>query len=229
MGNDEFDAGRMDEAITVALQLFLERGYDNTPMSLIAKKLKLTKAGVYHYFESKEQLLYVAHLHAMKRQLFPIFDAAESEPEPERRLRTFLFSYARMLALEPTAGVLIREARRLAPGHLAEVKKTWRRGLRIVRDAIVELQRQGRCSSTLSPTYSAFAAVGMASWISFWFDPARPKSAEAVASTVAEIFVAGLLFVKDRRGVGDTIPHAAVAKRPRRSGVGRPDASKLSL
>lgn len=228
MAEKELDAGRLDEAVSVALQLFLEHGYDNTPMSLIASKLKLTKAGVYHYFESKEELLYIAHLHAMEHQLFPVLDAADNEPDPERRLRGFLFSYARMLALEPTAGLLIRESRRLAPVHLREVKKTWRRGLRIVRDAIADLQRQGRCASALSPTYAAFAAIGMASWISFWFDPKRPKTADAVASTMAEIFMAGLLAAKDGRVVGDAIAYVA-GKRARRAAGDRPETSKLNL
>jgi hypothetical protein len=33
----------------------------------------------------------------------------------------------------------------------------------------------------------------MASWIAYWFDPSRPESAEAVAKTIADIFIAGLL------------------------------------
>jgi hypothetical protein len=33
----------------------------------------------------------------------------------------------------------------------------------------------------------------MASWIAYWFDPTRPESAEAVAKTIADIFIAGLL------------------------------------
>ena len=50
------DIDRVDEVVEVALRLFLERGYDNTPMSLLAKKLGLTKAGIYHHFASKEDL-----------------------------------------------------------------------------------------------------------------------------------------------------------------------------
>lgn len=186
------DTGRLDEAVDVALQLFLEHGYDNTPMSLVARQLNLTKAGVYHYFESKEVLLYTAHKRAMERHFQPIFETAAQEPDPEKRLRRMLFSHARALALEPTAGLLIRESRRLSPEHLKDVKRTWRRLLTAVREAIVELQHEGRCNTGLSPTYAAFAAIGMVSWISFWFDPSRVRTADAVAATMADIFMAGL-------------------------------------
>jgi len=187
------EIGRVEEVVEVALRLFLERGYDNTPMSLLAKRLGLTKAGIYHHFASKEDLLFLVHQTAMERGLKPVFDAAARESDPDRRLRVFLYEHARMLALDPAAMLLIREARRLSPKHLQDIKKTWRRGFDVVRDAVSELQRQGRCRADMEATFAAFAGIGMASWIAYWFDPARPQSAETVAKTMTDIFIAGLL------------------------------------
>jgi TetR/AcrR family transcriptional regulator, cholesterol catabolism regulator len=186
------EIGRVEEVVEVALRLFLERGYDNTPMSLIAKRLGLTKAGLYHHFASKEDLLFLVHKTAMERGLKPVFAAAAQESDPERRLQVFLYEHARMLALDPTAMLLIREARRLSPKHLQDIKKTWRRGFDVVRDAITELQQQRRCRADVEATFAAFAGIGMASWIAYWFDPARPESAETVAKTMTGIFIAGL-------------------------------------
>ena len=193
------EIGRVEEVVEVALKLFLERGYDNTPMSLLAKRLGLTKAGIYHHFASKEDLLFLVHQTAMERGLKPVFEAAAQEVDPERRLRTFLYEHARMLALDPTAMLLIREARRLSPKHLQDIKRTWRRGFDVVRDAITELQRQGRCRADVEATFAAFAGIGMASWIAYWFDPARPQSAEAVAKTMTDIFIGGLLSEPGRQ------------------------------
>ena len=186
------EIGRVEEVVEAALRLFLERGYDNTPMSLLARRLGLTKAGIYHHFASKEDLLFVVHKTAMARQFAPVLAAAERESEPERRLQVFLHDHARMLALDPAAMLMIREARRLSPRHLHEIKKTWRRGFDLVRGAIAELQQRRRCRTDLSPTFAAFAAIGMASWIAYWFDASRPQSADAVAHTIADIFMAGL-------------------------------------
>jgi len=186
------EIGRVEEVVEVALRLFPERGYDNTPMSLIAKRLGLTKAGLYHHFASKEDLLFLVHKTAMERGLKPVFAAAARESDPERRLQVFLYEHARMLALDPTAMLLIREARRLSPKHLQDIKKTWRRGFDVVRDAITELQQQRRCRADVEATFAAFAGIGMASWIAYWFDPARPESAETVAKTMTGIFIAGL-------------------------------------
>ena len=204
------EIGRVEEVVEVALKLFLERGYDNTPMSLLAKRLGLTKAGIYHHFASKEDLLFLVHKTAMERGLKPVFEAAAREGDPERRLRVFLYQHARMLALDPTAMLLIREARRLSPKHLQDIKKTWRRGFDLVRDAVSELQRQGRCRSDVEATFAAFAGIGMASWIAYWFDPTRPQSAGAVAKTMTDIFIGGLLSEPGRQS-GAVKSSAAVA------------------
>jgi AcrR family transcriptional regulator len=193
VGKREASGTRVDAIIEAALQLFLERGYDNTPLSAVAERLGLTKAGVYHHFATKEDLLFMAHRRTMERQLIPLLDEADVEPDPEQRLRKFIFAHARMLALEPTAGLLIREARRLEPKHLAEIKKSWRRGLNVVRDSIAELQASGRCRTDINPTQAAFGAIGMTNWIPFWFDPKRPQTADTVARAMETLFMDGLL------------------------------------
>ena len=193
MAKREASGNRVDAIIEAALQLFLESGYDNTPLSAVAERLGLTKAGVYHHFATKEDLLFMAHRRTMERQLLPLLAEAEAEPDPEKRLRKFIFEHARMLALEPTTGLLIREARRLMPKHLAEIKKSWRSGLMVLRNSVAELQAHGRCRTDVNPTHAAFAAIGMTNWISFWFDPKRPDSADEVARAMQVLFMDALL------------------------------------
>jgi len=47
---------RREEIYDKALELFIAYGYDNTPLTRIARELRLTKAGLYHYVSSKEEL-----------------------------------------------------------------------------------------------------------------------------------------------------------------------------
>ena len=191
--SDPLPVGRVEEACGAALKLFLERGYDNTPMSLIAKELGLTKAGVYHHFESKEHLLYVIHKNTMERLLLPVIEKAERIAGAEQRLRSFVLEYARLLTRDSSARILISEARRLTPEHFEEIRLVWHRGFELVRSAIVELKRAGRCAKGLNPTYAAFAAIGMCSWIFYWYDYSRQDSGQEVAATMAEVFLNGVL------------------------------------
>lgn len=177
----------------VALELFLQHGFDATPMSLVAKQCGLTKAGIYHHFESKEQLLYFLHKRHIDHLLLPMIEAASGIADPETRLREFLANYALLLTHDPTPRLLINETKRLSPEHTEEIRAAWRRGLHLVRDAIAELKTQNRCNPTLDPTYSAFAAIGMCSWICNWFDHSRPETGTEVAATMVNVFLQGLL------------------------------------
>ena len=174
-------------------QLILERGYDNTPMSVIAKTLGMTKAGIYHHIATKEDLLYAVHRRAIDQMLLPVIERADLVPEPEAKLRLFLFEYAHLMTRDPAARVLINEAHRLSPERFDEIRGVWRRGYHLVRDSIAALQKMGRCRSDINPGHAAFAALGMCSWILYWFDYTRPSSGNEIAATMCNIFMSGIV------------------------------------
>jgi len=54
--NKNHDMNR-EALIKIALDLFLENGYENTTVTQIMKAANLSKGGMYHYFASKEEIL----------------------------------------------------------------------------------------------------------------------------------------------------------------------------
>lgn len=58
-----------DRILDVALDLFIEHGYDGTSLRELAEQLGVTKAALYYHFESKEDILMALHmrLHALGR------------------------------------------------------------------------------------------------------------------------------------------------------------------
>ena len=48
---------KKEQIIAVATQLFAERGFENTPISLICETVKVSKGLVFHHFKSKNDLL----------------------------------------------------------------------------------------------------------------------------------------------------------------------------
>ncbi|WP_321421397.1 TetR/AcrR family transcriptional regulator [uncultured Methanobacterium sp.] len=52
---------RINEITQAAIDVFLEKGYENTTMDAIAKKAGISKGGLYHYFPSKEMVLIFAN------------------------------------------------------------------------------------------------------------------------------------------------------------------------
>ncbi len=78
------DAKRQ-EIVDVAAELFLERGYQGTSMSLVSERLGGSKATLYGYFKSKEDLL----LAVLDEEVARTTDEVYSE-EPGADFREFL-------------------------------------------------------------------------------------------------------------------------------------------
>ena len=59
-----------ERILDIALELFIEQGYDKTSLREIAERLGTTKAALYYHFERKEDILLELHLrlHALGRE-----------------------------------------------------------------------------------------------------------------------------------------------------------------
>jgi AcrR family transcriptional regulator len=183
---------KKEQLYDIALKLFVDSGYDSTPMSLIAKRAGLSKAGLYHYFNSKEELLFLMHEYYLERDFIPIIEAAEKIPDPQKRIAYCLRNYTKIIAHSEGPRVFIQEIKKLRPQHRKRINQIWRRAFNVIRDAISEMEIARRIKKT-DHTFASFAAVGMCSWLLYWFDYSRKESAEEVAETFCDIFFKGIL------------------------------------
>src|SRR5208282_2206220 len=53
------------EILRTAARLFQQQGYDATSMNDVAAALKLSKGGLYHHFQSKDEILFYIMSHAL--------------------------------------------------------------------------------------------------------------------------------------------------------------------
>jgi AcrR family transcriptional regulator len=183
---------RRPEIYEKAMELFAELGYDNTPISLISKSLGLSKAAIYHYLPTKEYLLYMTHRHFMQKNLIPIVEKVEKMSSPMERLSYFTKHFTKSLVSDHSARLLIREAHRLSPEHLREIKGIWRRVFDLIRNAIREMEDQGK-TIDINANVATFAIIGMISWVIFWFNDTRRKSADSLGDSFSRLIFDGLL------------------------------------
>jgi AcrR family transcriptional regulator len=71
-----------ERILDVAQELFIRQGYDKTSLRDIARRLEITKAALYYYFERKEEILLELHLrlHAMGTSMLDELEAAPDGP-----------------------------------------------------------------------------------------------------------------------------------------------------
>lgn len=71
----EGPADTRERVLDVALDLFIEQGFDGTSMREIAERVGVTKAALYYHFQSKDDILMALHLrlHALGRDALARF------------------------------------------------------------------------------------------------------------------------------------------------------------
>ncbi len=93
--------------LDAAIELFSEQGFDGVSMRQIAEKAGVSKANIYHHFDSKEAL-YFGIMHASAERLSMLVEnLAEGKGEFDERLRVFARAHLQHLFENATAVKLV--------------------------------------------------------------------------------------------------------------------------
>ena len=137
---------KKEEICKKTQKLFVERGYDNTPMSFIAEELGLSKGGLFHHYKTKEDLLHDIIENLLERNFVPLIENARKISDPKERIIYFIDSYTKLMASDNAAKIVMHEAQRLDPVHYEKVRKIWRQTFDLLRGTFsgVETLRRGQ-------------------------------------------------------------------------------------
>jgi AcrR family transcriptional regulator len=182
---------RREAIVAAAAALFASRGFTGASVADIAQRGKISKSLIYHYYESKEDILYdvmISHVRALEDAARAVMVGTEA---PERKLRELTH---RFMALYVGAAdrhkVLLNDLDHLPKARRAEIVAVQRGLIEIVRKLLVAIE------PTLKKTSASFAAAmlyfGMINWTHTWFDPKGPVSAGALAELAVDLTLGGL-------------------------------------
>jgi len=183
------------EILRTAARLFQQQGYDATSMNDVAAALKLSKGGLYHHFQSKDEILFDLMDHAMditqERVINPVRDIAD----PEERLRMLIRLHIEVVlsVRDREITVMLHENHPLSPSLRRRINTRKKDYVHFVENLIAEVQRARQSKGTISPRAAAFALLGMINWIYQWYRPEGTLQEEDLVRQYTEIFFAGAL------------------------------------
>lgn len=174
-----------------AARLFADDGFDRVSMAAIAAGCGVSKALLYHYYESKDALLFDVIGEHLQVLCEAVEEADEPAAEPEARLsrlvRTLLDCYRDADAQHK---VQVNDLSKLPPEKQNELKEMERRLVQVFARALLTLNPDlDKNRPLLKPvTMSLF---GMLNWHYMWFRPQGPISREDYADIATRIIVSG--------------------------------------
>ena len=171
---------------------FADHGYDRASVNGVASACGISKSLIYHYYDSKEQLLFDilhSHLRALHEGLIALQPAADPEVQLRQLVRKLLQMYRGADA-----------EHRLQLQSTTALPKAQRHILADIQRSIVNEFSQAICAA--APEYLGQASdhlrpltmslFGMVNWFYLWHQPGRGMSRASYADLATEILLGGL-------------------------------------
>jgi AcrR family transcriptional regulator len=186
---------RDQEVIDAAAKVFYERGYADASVQDVADELGILKGSLYHYIETKEDLLFrlLQELHDEVQAILEEVAAVEGL-KPLERLALYvrkqvLFNVENL----PRVAVYYNDYERLSPERSGRIIARRKLHERYVTEVIEEAQREGDANPDLDAKLLSNLIHGAVIWTYRWYRPGGKVSRDKVADTCAEFVLRGVV------------------------------------
>jgi len=183
------------EILRTAARLFHELGFNATSMNDVAAALKLSKGGLYHHFESKDEILFSLMEHALNITEERVIKPVRGIRDPEDALRTLIRLHIEVIVSvrDREITVMLHEHHPLPPGLRRQINARKKDYVHFVENLIADVQRVRQSKSGVSPRAATFALLGMINWMYQWFRAEGDLQWEQLARDYTTLFFQGAI------------------------------------
>jgi len=182
----DYDAKR--DAITEqAAQLFARRGFAGASLSELAEKCQVSKSLIYHYYASKEAILYDVMIDHIDELLGAVEAAAGGNTSPAEAFRKLTKELLRhYVGAADKQKVLLYELESLPPPHKAEIVDKQRKIIAITEKALAAATPDAP-KDRADLRARTMLYFGMLNWSHTWFSGKGPISRDGLAAMAADL------------------------------------------
>jgi TetR/AcrR family transcriptional regulator len=177
--------------IREAARVFNRRGSHGTTLDDVAERLGVTKTALYRYVNNKNDLLRACHEEAMEMANENLDSGERIGRTGLEKIQIAMTGYLRTMISDLGVPVLLLEENALEAQSAARVVKQRdafeKRLRRLVQEGIAD----GSIVMT-APKLAVFMLLGAVHWVTKWYSPDGPWTAEDASSALIELATHGL-------------------------------------
>lgn len=176
--------------------VFAEKGYHSTSMRDIARATKMSLSGLYYYFRSKEELLFLIQDYCFSTVIDDCRMLLEGVEDPVRRLKLLIENHLNYFVNNMNEmKVLSHEANSISRDMFRKVNTKKRQYVDVVVNLLGEIARENRIEG-VDIRVATFSLFGMMNWIYNWYDPRKDVDVAGLSNNITRLFLSGFLGEK---------------------------------
>jgi len=189
---------RLNHILTEATHLIARLGYEKASMRAVAKAAGVSLAGLYHYFDSKEKILFLIQFRTFSSLLSNLREKLHGVEDPKDQLRVMIRAHLAYFAANIGAlKVCSHELDSLSGSAYDETRTIRLEYYDLTRAIIDRLLDAHATNGTIDRHVTTMALFGTLNWLYRWYDPQRGPSVNTVANQIANQFLSGALGTLD--------------------------------
>ncbi len=182
-----------ERLLRVATRLFARNGFEGTSVQDIVDAAGVTKGAMYHYYGSKDDLLYEVYHQLLTLQMTRLTDIVKGSGSAEERLRAAAVDVVESsLANLDDMIVFFRSLHMLPAGRQTQVRAERRAYHDQFRGLVEEGMAAGSFRTAVPADVVVHYFLGTVNQLGAWFRPDGPLTARQVAEQYADLLLGGL-------------------------------------
>jgi AcrR family transcriptional regulator len=183
--------------LTSAARLFATQGYERSSIGDLADACKLSRGALYHYFQSKEAILYAmleTHVRGMLKRLNDAVALTSGASEQLAALVGAAVEYNSRSRNEQI--ILLNDLQSLGEREQKVIKGLERQIIGLVSQVLARFDTRGKITVSTRKVYT-MALLGTINYIYTWYDPQGNVKPKQYARMATDLFLNGFLAASE--------------------------------
>ncbi|MHC4769455.1 MAG: TetR/AcrR family transcriptional regulator [Planctomycetota bacterium] len=200
-GRESYD-DRLNHILEAATGVIARDGYEKASMRAIAGAAGVSLAGLYHYFDSKERMLFLIEFRSFSALANNLREKLHGVDDPVDQLRVMVRAHVTYFASNMAAlKVCSHELDSLTGPAYEETRRIRREYYEMTRTIVAGIVGSGEAQE-LDARVATMSLFGTLNWLYRWYDPKKDRSPSGLANQISTQFLQGVLGVSGVRAAG---------------------------
>ena len=184
---------KLVHVLKTSAAIFAEKGYHSTSIRDIARATKMSLSGLYYYFKSKDELLFLIQDYCFSTVIDDCRRLLAGVDDPVHRLKLLIENHLNYFVNNMNEmKVLSHEANSISGDFLKKVNSKKRQYVDLAMGLLEEIARKYGVKG-IDTRVATFSLFGMMNWIYNWYNPRKDVDVAGLSKNITRIFLSGFL------------------------------------